>query len=220
MSEQNAYEQLGVGENASFEEIQDAKKRLTQQYSSDSKKVESIESAYDTIIMDRLRLRQEGKIKVPERIRFPERAPEAPANIAPSSQSYSSNWLQQFIDNPSQADILLPTGIFLVLASIAVFAQTGNMSPAVNSAQPASTSLLPLLMALGFMANIYFLNRKEGRFGRAFLISMVALLLGIGLGSGVAQLFVSQGGGVVLGADKLASTVTFCLFWLASCFLR
>ena len=207
MSEQNAYEQLGVGENASFEEIQDAKKRLTQQYSSDSKKVESIESAYDTIIMDRLRLRQEGKIKVPERIRFPERAPEAPAKIAPSSQSYSSNWLQQFIDNPSQADILLPTGIFLVLASIAVFAQTPAQSP------------LPLLMALGFMANIYFLNRKEGRFGRAFLMSLVALFVGIGLGSGLAQLMVSQGG-VVLGAEKLASTITFCLFWLASCFLR
>ena len=208
MSEQNAYEQLGVGENASFEEIQDAKKRLIQQHSSDSKKVESIETAYDTIIMDRLRLRQEGKIKVPERIRFPERAPEAPANLTTSvSSQNSANWLQQFIDNPSQADILLPTGIFLVLASIAVFAQTPAQSP------------LPLLMALGFMANIYFLNRKEGRFGRALLMSLVALFVGIGLGSGLAQLMVSQGG-VVLGAEKLASTITFCLFWLASCFLR
>ena len=208
MSEQNAYEQLGVGENASFEEIQDAKKRLIQQHSSDSKKVESIESAYDTIIMDRLRLRQEGKIKVPERIRFPERAPEAPSNLTTNvSSQNSANWLQQFIDNPSQADILLPTGIFLVLASIAVFAQTPAQSP------------LPLLMALGFMANIYFLNRKEGRFGRAFLMSLVALFVGIGLGSGLAQLMVSQGG-VVLGAEKLASTITFCLFWLASCFLR
>ena len=208
MSEQNAYEQLGVGENASFEEIQDAKKRLIQQHSSDSKKVESIESAYDTIIMDRLRLRQEGKIKVPERIRFPERAPEAPSNLTTNvSSQNSANWLQQFIDNPSQADILLPTGIFLVLASIAVFAQTPAQSP------------LPLLMALGFMANIYFLNRKEGRFGRALLMSLVALFVGIGLGSGLAQLMVSQGG-VVLGAEKLASTITFCLFWLASCFLR
>ena len=208
MSEQNAYEQLGVGENASFEEIQDAKKRLTQQYGSDSKKVESVEAAYDAIIMDRLRLRQEGKIKVPERIRFPERAPEAPPNPTPMKQSYSSTWLQQFIDNPSQADILLPTGIFLVLASIAVIAQTPD------------TSLLPLLMALGFMANIYFLNRKEGRFGRAFLMSLVALFLGIGLGSGVAQLMISADGGEALAVEKLSSTITFCLFWLTSCFLR
>lgn len=207
MSEQNAYEQLGVGENASFEEIQDAKKRLIQQYGSDSKKVESIETAYDTIIMDRLRLRQEGKIKVPERIRFPERTPEAPPNVTPASQAYTSNWLQQFIDNPSQTDILVPTGIFLVLASIAVFTQTPD---------PSSLSLL---MALGFMANIYFLNRKEGRFGRAFLMSIVALFVGIGLGSGLAQLMAGQGG-IVLGGEKLASTITFCLFWLVSCFLR
>ena len=216
MSEQNAYEQLGVGENASFEEIQDAKKRLIQQHSSDSKKVESIESAYDTIIMDRLRLRQEGKIKVPERIRFPERTPEAPAKITTSAdRQYSSQWLQQFIDNPSQADILLPTGIFLVLATIAVFAQTNDISQTGSS----STSLLPLLMSLGFIANIYFLNRKEGRFGRAFLMSLVVLFVGIGLGTGLAQLMVSQGG-VVLGGEKLASTITFCLFWLVSCFLR
>lgn len=208
MSEQNAYEQLGVGENASFEEIQDAKKRLIQQHGSDSKKVESIETAYDTIIMDRLRLRQEGKIKVPERIRFPDRAPETPANLTTTvTQQYSSKWLQQFIDNPSQADIILPTGIFLVLASIAVFAQTPDASP------------LSLLMALGFMANIYFLNRKEGRFGRAFLMSLVALFVGIGLGYGLTQLMASQGG-VVLGEEKLASTITFCLFWLVSCFLR
>ena len=220
MNEQNAYEQLGVGENASFEEIQDAKKRLTQQYSNDGKKVESIETAYDTIIMDRLRLRQEGKIKVPERIRFPERAPEAPPALTATSQQYSSNWLQQFLDNPSQADILFPTGIFLILACIAVFAQTGDLSQAANSAQASSASLLPLLMALGFMANIYFLNRKEGRFGRAFLMSLVALFIGIGMGAGVAQLLVSQGGGVALGVEKLSSTITFCLFWLASCFLR
>lgn len=220
MSEQNAYEQLGVGENASFEEIQDAKKRLIQQHGNDSKKVETIESAYDTIIMDRLRLRQEGKIKVPERIRFPERAPEAPANVKPSSERQpSAQWLQQFIDNPSQADILLPTGIFLVLATIAVFTQAGDISQTVDPSQPASTSLLPLLMSLGFIANIYFLNRKEGRFGRAFLMSLAALFVGIGLGTGLAQLMVAQGG-VVLGVEKLASTITFCLFWLASCFLR
>ena len=219
MSEQNAYEQLGVGENASFEEIQDAKKRLTQQYSSDGKKVESIETAYDAIIMDRLRLRQEGKIKVPERIRFPERAPETPKTVAPANRTYSANWLQQFIDNPSQSDILFPTGIFLVLASIAVFTQTTALSEAVDPVQASGNSLPPLLMALGFMANIYFLNRKEGRFGRAFLMSLVTLFVGIGLGYGLTQLMASQSN-MFLSGEKLASTITFCLFWLVSCFLR
>ncbi|HEY9891193.1 MAG TPA: CPP1-like family protein, partial [Candidatus Sericytochromatia bacterium] len=73
MSDQNPYEKLGVTEDASFDEIQDAKGRLLQQHRGDQKLIESVEAAYDAIIMDRLRMRQEGKIKVPERIRFPEK---------------------------------------------------------------------------------------------------------------------------------------------------
>ena len=59
MSEQNPYEQLGVTEESSFEEIQEAKQRLVQQYQNDSKIVELIESAYDSVLMDRLRMRQD-----------------------------------------------------------------------------------------------------------------------------------------------------------------
>jgi hypothetical protein len=208
MSEQNPYEQLGVTENSSFEEIQDAKKRLYEQHGNNSQVIESIEAAYDAIIMDRLRLRQEGKIKVPERIRFPERSQEAPPNFTKVQESNTPNWLQQLLDTPSQMDILWPTGIFLILASIAVFSQ---------STQP---SLVPLLMAVGFVANIYFLNRKEGRFGRALLISLITLVLGIGIGGGVANLLASQGNGIFLGSEQFAATITFCLFWLVSCFLR
>ena len=76
MIEQNPYEQLGVTEGSSFEEIQAAKKRICDANNNDPKLVESIEAAYDAVIMDRLRLRQEGKIKVPERIRFPESSEE------------------------------------------------------------------------------------------------------------------------------------------------
>lgn len=208
MSEQqNPYEQLGVTENASFEEIQAAKQRLCEKHGNDSAVLERVETAYDSIIMDRLRLRQENKIKVPEKIRFPERETEKSFTIPPIV-SNNSNWLQQFIDTPAQADILIPSGVFLVLAGIAVFSQDGD------------NSLLPLLMALGFISNIYFLNRKEGRFGRALLMSLAALFLGIALGSGLTHLLVGQNGGIILGAEQFAAAVTFCLFWLVSCFLR
>ncbi|WP_319423120.1 CPP1-like family protein [Pleurocapsa sp. FMAR1] len=208
MSEQNPYEQLGVTENSSFEEIQAAKKRLFEQHSNDSNVVEQVEIAYDSIIMDRLRLRQEGKIKVPEKIRFPERSVEKAFKVPQIVKEDSAVWLQELIDTPSQADILWPTGIFLTLSAIAVFSQ--------NSA----ASIVPLLMALGFIANIYFLNRKEGRSGRAFLISFIALFVGIALGTGLANLLFGQGGVTVLGVDQFASAVTLCLFWLVSCFLR
>ena len=212
MSEQNPYEKLGVTENSSFEEIQAAKKRLFEQYGNDSAVLETVEIAYDSIIMDRLRLRQEGKIKVPEKIRFPERNLEKSFSVPQIVKKDSAVWLQELIDTPSQADILWPTGIFLTLSAIAVFAQ--------NAAQANAPSILPLLMALGFIANIYFLNRKEGRSGRAFLISFIALFAGIALGTGLASLILGQGGNAILEPDQFASAVTFCLFWLVSCFLR
>ncbi|MEL6495551.1 MAG: CPP1-like family protein [Cyanobacteria bacterium J06623_7] len=207
MSERNPYEQLGVTENSSFEEIQAAKQRLYDQHGNDSTVLEEVEVAYDSIIMDRLRLRQEGKIKVPEKIRFPERNVERTLKVPQVVNEKSAVWLQDLVDTPSQADILWPSGIFLTLSAIAVFAQNEDLG------------ILPLLMALGFIANIYFLNRKEGRSGRAFLISFVALFAGIAIGTGLAGLLLGQGD-MVLGDNQFASAVTFCLFWLVSCFLR
>ncbi|MEO1799875.1 MAG: CPP1-like family protein, partial [Cyanobacteria bacterium J06629_2] len=186
MSERNPYEQLGVTENSSFEEIQAAKKRLYEQHGNDSTVLEEVEIAYDSIIMDRLRLRQEGKIKVPEKIRFPDRNVEKTLKVPQIVNEKSAVWLQELVDTPSQADIFWPSGIFLTLSAIAVFSQN------------QAASILPLLMALGFIANIYFLNRKEGRSGRAFLISFIALFVGIALGTGLANLLFGQGGVTVL----------------------
>ncbi|MFW6296457.1 MAG: CPP1-like family protein, partial [Halothece sp.] len=169
MSEQSAYEKLGVSEDASFEEIQAAKMHLSEQHQNDSKLLESIEAAYDAIIMDRLKLRQEGKIKVPERIRFPERSSEPPPSYNPVSVKSTPSWLQGLIDNPSRDDILWPAGVFALLSALSAF-------------YPES-SIVSLTMALGIFANIYFLNRKEKRTGRAVLLSIVGLLAGIGLGS-------------------------------------
>ena len=206
MSERNPYEQLGVTENSSFEEIQAAKKKLFEQHGNDSTVLEEVEIAYDSIIMDRLRLRQEGKIKVPEKIRFPERNVEKTLKVPQIVNDKSAVWLQDLVDTPSQADILWPSGIFLTLSAIAVFSQN------------TGASILPLIMALGFIANIYFLNRKEGRSGRAFALSFIALFAGIALGTGLANLLL--GNSIALDNNQFASAVTFCLFWLVSCFLR
>jgi hypothetical protein len=117
MNEQTPYEKLGVTEASSFEEIQEAKNRLTQQYRDDSKVVESIESAYDSIIMERLRMRQEGRIKVPERIRFPERTAQVSPKPPTISVSNSPQWLQRFIDTPSSRDILVSGVVFRINCS-------------------------------------------------------------------------------------------------------
>lgn len=208
MSEQNPYEQLGVTEEASFEEIQEAKQRLSQQYQNDGKILESIETAYDAVIMDRLRMRQEGKIKVPDRIRFPERLAPAPVESPPIARRVSSSWLKRTIDTPDPKDIWLPALIYAALAAITLL---------VND--PAG-SLSPLLLAFGVFVNLYFFNRKEGRFGRALLFTFGGLILGVALGAGAIALF--KGAGIVVPVDsrQITSLATFLVFWLVSSFLR
>ncbi|MBE9117061.1 CPP1-like family protein [Lusitaniella coriacea LEGE 07157] len=204
MSDQNPYEKLGVTNDASFEEIQNAKSRLSQEYREDSKLVESIEAAYDAIIMERLKMRQEGKIKVPERIRFPERSVESSSTFTPISASQSPSWLQELVDTPSRGDILWPAGVFLGLGLLTF------LDPSPASSTPS------LVIALAFCANVYFLNRKENRFGRSVLMGLIGLLVGVGLGIALNGTLNFSG----LADHQVAALVALLIFWVTSSFLR
>ena len=206
MNGQNPYEQLGVTEESSFEEIQEAKQRLVQQYQNDSKIVESIEAAYDSVLMDRLRMRQEGRIKVPDRIRFPERL-TIPVESKPVTSSKSPNWWQSLIDTPSAQDIGVPAVIYACLGAITLLVPD------------PSGSLLPLLLAFGVFVNIYFFNRKEKRFGRALLFTLAGLVLGVALGAGLASL-AAKADLNILGDRQIYALVTFLIFWVISSFFR
>ncbi|MEM1168539.1 MAG: CPP1-like family protein [Cyanobacteria bacterium P01_H01_bin.35] len=199
MSNQSHYQQLGLTEDASFEEIQAAKERLKQEHGDDRKVMENIEAAYDAILMDRLRLRQEGKIKVPERIRFPERQTKKDSDSStPGPTNQGPVWLQKLIDTPSQADIIWPTGIYVVLGAISII-------------QPSS---LQLTLALGVGSCLYFLNRKENKFGRAVLLTVGGLIFGLILGQILSALATG------LATEVFITLVTFLVLWMISCFLR
>lgn len=207
MNDQNPYEKLGVTEEASFDEIQDAKGRLLQQHRGDQKLLESVEAAYDAIIMDRLRMRQEGKIKVPERIRFPEKL-SPPPSFSQTPVNRSPAWLQGLWDTPSSADLLWPAVSFLGLIGTTVF----------YSAPDAS--ILPFMLALGVGCNIFFINRKERRLGRAVLLTLAGLLVGVGLGSLLGGVLTLQLAAISFTTEKFATLVTFFILWLMSSFLR
>ncbi|MBR8830845.1 MAG: hypothetical protein N5P05_000231 [Chroococcopsis gigantea SAG 12.99] len=208
MSEQSPYEQLGVTEESSFEEIQEAKQRLLQQYENDVKITEAIEAAYDAVIMDRLRLRQEGKIKVPDRIRFPERSPAPKPESKPLISNQSPGWLRGLIDTPSARDIGIPAAVF------------GSLGAASLVIPDRAGSLSPLLLSLGVFAAIYFLNRKEKRFGRSVLLTFLSLVLGVALGAGVGSVVKSAGVAIPVSGQQLYALITFLLFWVSSSFLR
>jgi Protein CHAPERONE-LIKE PROTEIN OF POR1-like len=202
MSDQNSYETLGLTESSSFEDIQDARNRLVVEFAGDRKQLETIEAAYDAILMERLRLRQEGKIKVPDRIRFAENvsepAPNAPVPLPPARPS----WLGDLLDTPSREDVLWPSAIFLGLAAF------GFYTPS-------------LALALGVGSAIYFLNRKENKFWRSVLLTLAGLFAGFALGVVVVQFLLPLlGTAAWLRPDAIAAALTCLALWALSSFLR
>jgi len=207
MSDQSPYEKLGVSEDASFDEIQDVRNRLLEQHGADGNVREVIEAAYDAILMERLRMRQEGKIKVPERIRFPEkRVPSSPQTSQTLGQQ-SPAWLQRSIDQPTLTDVLLPGAWYLGLSATSVLYPGG------------SGQVLQLSLVVGVAIGVYFLNRKEGKFGRAVLFTLVSLIAGLIAGGLLAGLILPLPL-ITLTANQFSTLLTFILMWLVSSFLR
>lgn len=201
MSDKNPYEKLAVGEGATFDEIQEARNRLVKEHSGDRKLVEEIEAAYDAILMDRLRLRQQGKIRVPDRIRFPEKL-DPPPEAAPTPSKPTPDWLQRLIDRPTgAAEVLLPALVFLGMGALSFVA-------------PAPA------LALGVGFGLYFLNRKENKFGRAFLLTLLGLVVGVVLGLQVGAWLEPQLRAIAVPLETFASIVTFVVLWFITSFLR
>ncbi|NJN76543.1 MAG: molecular chaperone DnaJ [Synechococcaceae cyanobacterium RL_1_2] len=204
MNPKNPYEQLGISENATFEDIQEAKAQLTEQYKYDDKAMQAIEAAYDSIFMERLRLRQEGRIKVPDGIRFAEslneEARKKQQKVASSLPKVPDNWMQSFVDDPSQQELWVIAGVFGVLTLIAIL---------------GGPQFSALMMAGGLIASIYFLTKKENRFGRSLLIALGTFAIGIALGLGFANLIT-----VGISVDQINVVVTLILLWLVSSFVR
>lgn len=206
MTEQNPYEQLRVTEGSSFEDIQAAKSRLRAEYEGNEEQIRKIDAAYDAVLMDRLRLRQEGKIKVPDRIRFPEKLAAPPSTPKVDLPKNSPAWMQRLVDTPSQADILRPLGVSVGLSALIIFVPTA----------------VQIALIGGVGSTFYFLYRKERKLGRAVLLTFVGLLLGLLLGTFayglVAGLFANLP--LEIGVNTFASILTFLIFWLVSSFLR
>ncbi|MGD1899402.1 MAG: CPP1-like family protein [Phormidesmis sp.] len=212
MSEQSVhYETLGLTEASSFEEVQSARTKLAAA-EEDPKKKESIEAAYDAILMERLRLRQEGKIKVPDRIRFAEKQvkPKVSSPVSNFTENLGSQWFSDLLDQPeSSSDLLWPSVAFAGLIAL---------SWLLKSATATGASLA---LALGLFASIYFLNQKTRRLGRSFGLSVIGLVAGIGLGLVVVYIMESQG--TKLPSDQvaaLAATITLSVLWFITGFLR
>ena len=206
MSEPTPYEKLGVNDEASFEEVRDARDRLLRENEGDESQQEMIEVAYDAILMDRLRARKEGKIAVPDRIRYPERLSAAiPAALQNNTQRRAPSWLSKLLDSPSKKDIYISLGIFTGLAAVSFFV------PAVTTTW----------LSFGLIASVILLTRKENRFGRALLISLSGITVGVLLATLTNQvLVVSRLVGSGFFPSPIQTVIILLVMWLHACFLR
>lgn len=220
MSEKKHYETLGLDENSSFEEIKGARDRLLKEHNGDRQRSEAVETAYDAILMDRLRLRQEGKIKVPDRIRFPERPVESAASPVSLPTKQAPDWAQKFLDNPSQNEVLWPAIAFSCVALLALLAAPATDASA-TSVSTQNLSTIALTLGTGFC--FYFILRKENKFFRALGLTLVALVGGVALGSLTYGLIVPPLENLNLGSiseDGFDVITTALAFWVMSSFFR
>ena len=208
MSEPDPYEKLGLKQDATFDQIQEARNRLATQYNGDSQHLNMVEEAYDAILMERLRMRQEGKIKVPEGIKFAERISQAPQKPSQSPKMQAPSWLEKLRDRPSPKDILLPGGLFLSLSGLSV------VYPTVGA------QLLQVVLMVGVCLSIYFIRRKEQNFSRAILLTGAGLIVGLVVGGLLANLLISPLNQINIQAEQFSTVVTFVVLWLVSSFLR
>lgn len=217
MDENRPHQVLGIARDASFEEIKAARDHLLQQLTQDEVQQQLVEQAYDAILMERLRLRQEGKIAVPDDIRNPQRA-ERPAARAsrwpiPSLKTERTpNWASRLLDTPAPRDIWLPLA---VMAGIYVLTLLGEPASPSEAASP-ELGVHSLPLALGAMATVYFIYTKERLFWRSLLLALMGLIVGLLL----AQIPLALAAGVGSYDSTMTVGIVLVVLWLFSAFLR
>lgn len=175
------YERLGITPDASFDEVQAAKLARLKDLGNDSQAKALIEAAYDTVLMDRLKERQQGKVSSAalNASRLEAARPTATAPSRPSLPAFPS--LPRLPAGRLQAPRLGLPALQLAEGRERWFplAADGVLLTLVLLAPGASAELL-LAMATG--VTVINLQRRNGRFlaavGWSFLLLSVGLALG------------------------------------------
>jgi hypothetical protein len=197
MSEPNPYQQLGIAESAPFEEIQSAKVELLVLNEGNPEVRAQIEKAYDAILMERLKLRQQGKIKVPDGIRFAEQ-PRNPITkpLAALPPARSVGRLTAFWQLPELKESIVTSIVYTVLLVLSV---NSYLNPATG-------------IALGVLFGLYRLTRRTGKFGRSVLWNVGSIGLGVAIAAVVVN--VLHFSVAAIGLTPLGFTAALIFFFL------
>ncbi|KAK1297013.1 hypothetical protein QJS10_CPB15g00928 [Acorus calamus] len=195
MHVRDPYKRLGVTLDASEEEIRGARNFLLEEYAGHERSMESIEAAYEKILMASFQKRKKSKINLRSHIK--QKVEESPPWFKK---------LLEFVEIP-------PTEVILRRAFL--FAFMGAWS-VMNSAEAGPA----FQVAISLAACVYFLNDKTKSLGRACITGFGALAVGWLCGSIVVPMiptFLLQPAWTL---ELLTSLVCYVFLFLACTFLK
>ncbi len=207
------YQRLGISPDASFEEVQAAKQARLDEAGDDTMARSRIEAAYDTLLMERLKQRQQGRVSTAAR------TASAREQLAPPPPRLAMPALPQLplpkvaAPSLSMPALELAEGSALNLA-LGGFGVLLALLLLVPSASPE------FLLALATALTVVCLQRRRRRFLAAVGWGFGLLTLGLVLGGLVAGMV---GSGLPLGLplslQQLQSLPAFVLLLLAALFV-
>lgn len=175
----NPYERLGINPDASFDDVQAAKQARFAEVGDDPQARARIEAAYDAVLMDRLKERQQGKVSSAalnasqREAARPAPSPSAAKPVLPSLPSLPRPALK--FSAPALPSFALAEGRerWLPLAG-------GGVLLSILLLTPASSA--ELVLAFATVLTVVNLQRRQGRLLPAVGWSVLLLSLGLLLG--------------------------------------
>lgn len=192
-----ARELFGIPQTASFDEVLKAKKKLTDMKELDGDAASTVEAAYDMLLMDSLKSRQEGRVSkdvqyadVPKAKPVSQVANELlqklPGNVqvqvsGPGPRGTSGGESAGVMERVGQA--ATPQNTIFTLLALWVILQA-ETTPLTFTQDAPGTQI-----AAAVIAALYFQRKEKGlKLGRAVAITLGGLVLGTLVGTGVEAL--------------------------------
>ncbi|KAL0890514.1 hypothetical protein Bca101_014497 [Brassica carinata] len=189
------YKRLGISPYASEEEIWASRNFLLEQYAGHERSQESIEGAFEKLLMSSFIQRKKTKINLKTRLK--KKVEESPP------------WLKALLDF-----VEMPP-MDTIFRRLFLFAFMGGWS-IMNSAEGGPA----FQVAVSLAACIYFLNEKTKSLGRAFLIGIGALTVGWFCGSLVIPMIPTVFINPTWTLELLTSLVAYVFLFLSCTFLK
>lgn len=189
------YRRLGISPYASEEEIWSSRNFLLEQYAGHERSVESVEAAFEKLLMTSFKERKKTKINLKTRLK--KQVDESPPWVKS---------ILNFVELPPME---------IIFRRLFLFAFMGGWS-IMNSAEGGPA----FQVAVSLAACIYFLNEKTKSLGRAFVIGLGALAAGWVCGSIVVPMIPTVLIHPTWTLELMTSLVAYLFLFLGCTFLK